>query len=87
MKYTNENLEHIAEAMNLMDEAVDMIQERFIESGYDEEMQITMVFEILMNAAAFYATRFIADDKKAIVDGFELLYELHSSDDQYATKN
>jgi hypothetical protein len=87
MKYTNENLEHIAEAMNLMDEAVDMIQERFIESGYDEEMQITMVFEILMNAAAFYATQFIADDKQKIVDGFELLYELHSSDDQYATKN
>jgi hypothetical protein len=87
MKYTNENLEHISECMDLMDDAVEAIREKFSEHGYDEEMQTTMVFEILMNAASYYAVQFIADDKKTIVDGFELLYELHASDEQYTTKN
>jgi hypothetical protein len=87
MKYTAENLEHISESMDMMDDAVSMICEKLAEHGYDDEMETTMVFEILMNAAAYYAVHFIADDKKKIVDGFELLYELHASDEQYTTKN
>lgn len=87
MKYDSNELNNIASAMELMDDSIDGIIAFLDEMGHDKEDQITMTFEILMNAASNFATQFIGDDKTKVVEAFDLLYELHSADLTNTTKN